>query len=154
MCVGIVAVDNLLRVTPQCMLQQFSLNVLHQLPLPLLLYFTTCAEGVPYPRKEIRDLGGPERDLHFLAWAAYCGRSPADPTSHYQVAGIHGLPFAPYDGVRWRIPDSEHGDVTDEQYGGYCLHNTQLFLPWHRPYVMLVEQVGAPVQIVHAYASR
>ena len=50
--------------------------------------------------------------------------------SFFQVAGIHGLPYIPWDGVT--------GDP-DAQWAGYCTHGSVLFPTWHRPYVMLYE---------------
>ncbi|MCJ1427273.1 hypothetical protein MMC29_005176, partial [Sticta canariensis] len=45
--------------------------------------------------------------------------------SFYQVAGIHGLPWTDWDGVKG---------------GEFCKHNTATFPTWHRPYVLLLEQ--------------
>ncbi|GAB7347588.1 hypothetical protein MBLNU459_g4469t1 [Dothideomycetes sp. NU459] len=53
-----------------------------------------------------------------------------DPLSYYQIAGIHGRPYVPWDGVG---SGSGYG-------GGYCTHTSNLFLPWHRPYLALYEQ--------------
>lgn len=44
--------------------------------------------------------------------------------------GIHGRPYIP-----WNT-----GPKTPGAYNtGYCLHNSVLFLPWHRPYLSVVE---------------
>ncbi|OJJ44489.1 hypothetical protein ASPZODRAFT_18679 [Penicilliopsis zonata CBS 506.65] len=48
--------------------------------------------------------------------------------SFYRIAGIHGLPAK-----RWN-----HAPSPD---GFYCAHNTYQFPTWHRPYLMLYEQV-------------
>lgn len=58
--------------------------------------------------------------------------------SWFQVAGIHGLPFIEYDGSV-----GDNGFVADpqNQWAGYCTHGSTLFPTWHRPYVMLVEQI-------------
>lgn len=62
-------------------------------------------------------------------------RSQDDPTSFFQVGGIHGLPFAPWDG-----DDNDNDDqVGNNQWGGYCTHGSVLFPTWHRPYVLLYE---------------
>ncbi|KAF2114035.1 common central domain of tyrosinase-domain-containing protein [Lophiotrema nucula] len=53
-------------------------------------------------------------------------------TSYYQVAGIHGQPWIPWDNVpSW----------SDEPTWGYCPHNGILFAPWHRPYILTYEQL-------------
>ena len=55
--------------------------------------------------------------------------------SFFQVAGIHGLPNQPWDGVVGSTPF----DPNSGQWGGYCTHGSVLFPTWHRPYVMLYE---------------
>lgn len=45
-------------------------------------------------------------------------------------AGIHGAPFADYGGVK-ALPDNIGN--------GYCTHVSNLFPPWHRPYLALYE---------------
>jgi len=56
-----------------------------------------------------------------------------NPLSYYAIAGIHGRPYVPYDGVTSPGGASGYG-------GGYCTHVSNLFLPWHRPYLLLIEQ--------------
>ena len=46
--------------------------------------------------------------------------------SHFQLGGIHGLP-----NTSW--------EQAPKPNGGYCLHGTDLFPTWHRPYVALYE---------------
>jgi tyrosinase len=55
-----------------------------------------------------------------------------DMLSYYQIAGIHGMPYKPWDGVQG-IPDFPDGR------GGYCTHSSILFAPWHRPFLALLE---------------
>ncbi|KIM38482.1 hypothetical protein M413DRAFT_75996 [Hebeloma cylindrosporum] len=55
--------------------------------------------------------------------------------SFFSVAGIHGLPFVTWDGATSKPFDP------DVQWGGYCTHGSVLFPTWHRPYVMLYEQI-------------
>ncbi|KAG8158071.1 hypothetical protein KVR01_011832 [Diaporthe batatas] len=59
-------------------------------------------------------------------------------TSYFQVSGVHGVPY-----VAWQK------DPTTEVAAnvGYCTHRSVLFIPWHRPYMMLYEQ------IIFAYAQ-
>ncbi|KAF8964476.1 common central domain of tyrosinase-domain-containing protein [Flammula alnicola] len=56
--------------------------------------------------------------------------------SFFQVGGIHGLPYIPWDGVTGDQPFDPNA-----QWGGYCTHGSVLFPTWHRPYVMLYEQI-------------
>ncbi|KAK7715643.1 hypothetical protein SLS63_011399 [Diaporthe eres] len=62
----------------------------------------------------------------------------ANGTSYFQVTGVHGVPYVP-----WQ-KDPTAGSVTTV---GYCTHRSVLFIPWHRPYLMLYEQ------IIFAYAQ-
>ncbi|RGP66614.1 oleate-activated transcription factor 1 [Fusarium longipes] len=59
-------------------------------------------------------------------------------TSYFQVTGVHGVPYVP-----WQ-EDPTPGTVPNI---GYCTHRSTLFMPWHRPYLMLYEQ------IIFAYAE-
>ncbi|KAK2759562.1 hypothetical protein FQN54_003041 [Arachnomyces sp. PD_36] len=52
--------------------------------------------------------------------------------SWFQMSGIHGLPFTP-----WQYPSS----ATVNPGLGYCPHSSGLFLPWHAPYLLLMEQI-------------
>jgi tyrosinase len=49
----------------------------------------------------------------------------SDKLSYFSVAGIHGFPVIPWDGVPG---------------GFYCAHNRITFPTWHRPYILLYEQ--------------
>lgn len=46
------------------------------------------------------------------------------------MTGIHGRPYIPWDNV----------GTAPGYGGGYCTHTSNLFLPWHRPYLALYEQ--------------
>ncbi|KAK0671041.1 hypothetical protein QBC41DRAFT_335569 [Cercophora samala] len=89
-------------------------------------------------RRELRDLQRKYPD-HFnllvLALKDFQALNESVQTSYYQIAGIHGLPYKPWNGV---------GSSTDWQstsgFGGYCTHSSILFLTWHRPYLALFEQ--------------
>ncbi|KAG5659911.1 hypothetical protein KAF25_003433 [Fusarium avenaceum] len=59
-------------------------------------------------------------------------------TSYFQVAGVHGVPYVPWQN------DPTAGIVEGI---GYCTHRSTLFIPWHRPYLMLYEQ------IIYSYAE-
>ncbi|KAI5792061.1 hypothetical protein FPQ18DRAFT_389582 [Pyronema domesticum] len=51
--------------------------------------------------------------------------------SYYQIAGIHGRPYIP-----WQSAVTAQQDNTV----GYCTHSSALFVTWHRPYIALIEQ--------------
>ena len=67
------------------------------------------------------------------------------PFSYFQVAGIHGKPFAPWDGVtqeslgirRHQGDDAVHQPSVQ---AGYCSHSSDLFPTWHRAYLAMYEQ--------------
>ncbi|OAA70216.1 tyrosinase precursor [Akanthomyces lecanii RCEF 1005] len=54
-----------------------------------------------------------------------------DKLSYFQTAGIHGMPY-----IQWDNAGLRQGS----QWLGYCPHGEPLFLPWHRPYVLLFEE--------------
>ncbi|KAJ5541865.1 hypothetical protein N7461_007868 [Penicillium sp. DV-2018c] len=69
-------------------------------------------------------------DLFILALDKFQKLDPKERLSYFQVAGIHGQPF-----VRWDDPSPE------PMKSGYCFHSHVIFPIWHRPYVLLFEQV-------------
>ncbi|KAI1113782.1 Di-copper centre-containing protein [Nemania sp. NC0429] len=64
-------------------------------------------------------------------------KDPTNTLSFFQIAGIHGMPYVPW--------DEDTDPVTPEQ--GYCTHDSLLFPCWHRPYMLLYEQVMYEVMI-------
>ncbi|KEZ46437.1 Tyrosinase [Scedosporium apiospermum] len=85
-------------------------------------------------RREIRDLEAnfPEQfSLFILAFKALQAKDKTDPTSYYQIAGIHGMPYKVWNNAR---------GLSNFDFGGYCTHSSILFLTWHRPYLALFEQ--------------
>ncbi|KAK2010547.1 Di-copper centre-containing protein [Colletotrichum eremochloae] len=54
--------------------------------------------------------------------------------SWYQIAGIHGVPFVPWNGVP---------GVAGGEDRGYCTHMSILFPSWHRPYLALYELIAS-----------
>ncbi|KAF3278107.1 hypothetical protein TWF132_001290 [Orbilia oligospora] len=54
--------------------------------------------------------------------------------SYFQVAGIHGYPKIPWD-------EETTTKAPDNDWGGYCTHNSILFPTWHRPYMLLFERL-------------
>ncbi|KAJ5784169.1 uncharacterized protein N7518_009846 [Penicillium psychrosexuale] len=75
-------------------------------------------------------------DLFILALDNFQKLDPKERLSYFQVAGIHGQPF-----VRWDDPSPE------PMQNGYCFHSHVIFPIWHRPYVLLFEQVVYDIMI-------
>ncbi|KAF1959254.1 tyrosinase [Byssothecium circinans] len=95
---------------------------------------TRASGGHPYIRREIRDLKDhhPETwSLFLLGFRAFQQMDQNDPLSYYQITGIHGRPWRPW----------QNANGVDNPGGNsYCPHNNMMFVPWHRPYVALFEQ--------------
>jgi tyrosinase len=72
-----------------------------------------------------------QRNLFILALRFYVDMDPLDRDSYWQTAGIHGMPYMPWN--ESTLPQSV-------PVLGYCTHNSSLFPSWHRPYVALFEQ--------------
>ncbi|KAI1377225.1 tyrosinase [Hypoxylon crocopeplum] len=70
--------------------------------------------------------------LYLLALKRLQAVSPDDRDSYFQIAGIHGFPYIP-----WDEPATTQGEIGRK---GYCVHANNLFPPWHRPYMLLYEQ--------------
>ncbi|KAM7216111.1 Common central domain of tyrosinase domain containing protein [Rhypophila decipiens] len=100
-------------------------------------------------RREFRDLqkNFPDQfNLFILGLNAFQAMNEKDMQSYYQISGIHGMPYKPWNGVVSTSDWEETGG-----FGGYCTHSSILFAPWHRPYIALWEQnLYASVQKVAA----
>ncbi|KAI1177287.1 tyrosinase [Nemania sp. FL0916] len=70
--------------------------------------------------------------LYLLALKRLQAVDPADRDSYFQIAGIHGYPYRP-----WDEPSTTQKEIGRK---GYCVHANNLFPPWHRPYMLLYEQ--------------
>ncbi|PNY24311.1 Tyrosinase [Tolypocladium capitatum] len=117
-------------------------------------------DGVPL-RQNINDLqaaGGPAWDLYIRALSAMQAAKETDPLSYFQIEGtvpmrrllrIHGRPFIEWDGAGSQ-------QSTGSGWAGYCPHGEALFVSWHRPYVMLFEQllVSNAKQIASTYPGQ
>ncbi|KAI5778604.1 hypothetical protein EDC01DRAFT_634702 [Geopyxis carbonaria] len=68
-------------------------------------------------------------NMFLLAFASLQAEPEAQDTSYYQVAGIHGQPL-----IGWQHP--EHTAQLP-----YCAHRSIIFATWHRPYLVLLEQL-------------
>ncbi|KIM27071.1 hypothetical protein M408DRAFT_173274 [Serendipita vermifera MAFF 305830] len=75
--------------------------------------------------------------LYLLALERMQKVDESDPLSWFQICGIHGRPYTPYDEPA-NAPTGSLG-----AFGGYCTHSSILFPPWHRPYLALFEQILA-----------
>ncbi|KAK4116618.1 Monophenol monooxygenase [Canariomyces notabilis] len=88
-------------------------------------------------RRELRDLerNYPDQfNLYILGLKNLEGQDQSRLTSYYQIAGIHGMPYKPWNGV-----GSQTNWQSTSGFGGYCTHSSILFLTWHRPYLALYE---------------
>lgn len=81
-------------------------------------------------RTEIREfiLNKDMLNIYLLGLERMQALPKTDRLSWYQIAGIHGRPYKPWDNV------TGNGNMA-----GYCTHSSILFLPWHRPYIALYE---------------
>ncbi|EGR51436.1 uncharacterized protein TRIREDRAFT_45445 [Trichoderma reesei QM6a] len=84
-------------------------------------------------RQNINDLAksGPQWDLYVQAMYNMSKMDSHDPYSFFQIAGIHGAPYIEY---------NKAGAKSGDGWLGYCPHGEDLFISWHRPYVLLFEQ--------------
>jgi tyrosinase len=92
-------------------------------------------------------------NLFILALESLQAKDESKDTSYYQISGklvpcdfrctyynglfccdlgIHGFPFIP-----WQYPAS----ATVNPGMGYCTHGSVIFTTWHRPYLLLLEQL-------------
>ncbi|KAM3437318.1 hypothetical protein MY4824_003859 [Beauveria thailandica] len=92
-----------------------------------------ASNGSTPVRLELRDMrkDGYMWDLYVLALSMFQSVSQEQSLSWYQVAGIHGVPFQPWNGVQ---------PAPGASLSGYCTHSSVLFPTWHRPYLALYEQ--------------
>ncbi|KAK6532574.1 hypothetical protein TWF281_006758 [Arthrobotrys megalospora] len=72
-------------------------------------------------------------NLYLQALAAFQAMPPTERLSYFQIAGIHGEPFIPWDENTNPNPRS--------RWRGYCTHASVLFPTWHRPYLAVFEQI-------------
>ncbi|KAJ3802926.1 tyrosinase [Lentinula aff. detonsa] len=100
-------------------------------------------------RLEINDFVKQEEQFSLYIQALqfiYSGKSQSDIDSFFQIGGIHGLPYIPWDGAGKEPVDTD-------AWEGYCTHGSVLFPTFHRPYVLLVEQAiqAAAIKIASTY---
>ncbi|KAL7274844.1 hypothetical protein RUND412_002242 [Rhizina undulata] len=70
-------------------------------------------------------------NMYLLALVDFQAMAESNVLSYYQISGIHGRPYIP-----WQYPAS----ATQDPNTGYCTHGSALFATWHRPYLVLFEQ--------------
>ena len=85
------------------------------------------------PRLEIRQLqqNADQWNIFLLGMKRFQETDQSEMNSYYQIAGIHGRPYIPWD-------DSPPKSGLNSP--GYCMHVLNLFLAWHRAYLALFEQ--------------
>ncbi|KAH8658549.1 tyrosinase [Ilyonectria robusta] len=90
--------------------------------------------------------GGPQWTLYLRALSQMQKQDATNQLSYFQIAGIHGKPY-----IQWNNAGAE----TSNGWEGYCPHGENLFLTWHRPYVLLFEQrlVEIATTIANTYPS-
>ncbi|KAJ7620093.1 tyrosinase [Roridomyces roridus] len=84
--------------------------------------------------------------LYIQALQKIYGQDQPTVDSFFSIAGIHGLPYQPWDG-------SGAKPVDPQGWEGYCTHGNVLFPTFHRPYVFLFEQAvqTAAIRIAATY---
>ncbi|KAI5782554.1 common central domain of tyrosinase-domain-containing protein [Geopyxis carbonaria] len=93
-----------------------------------------------HPRQELTTLATSNADVFnmFLLALQSLQATPEElDESFYAVCGIHGIPYVPWQG---------QGNANTP--AGYCTHRSVLFVTWHRPYLILLEQ------LLHQHAKR
>ncbi|KAG8935701.1 hypothetical protein FRC00_010515 [Tulasnella sp. 408] len=98
------------------------------------------------PRLDAEDFVQNEKlfSLYVQALQRLYDTPESEDDSHFQISGIHGLPFLPWNGAK-----------LDDPNDGYCKHGTTTFPTWHRPYCALFEQTlqAHAVEIAATYTS-
>ncbi|KAE9377099.1 Di-copper centre-containing protein [Stipitochalara longipes BDJ] len=96
----------------------------------------TAQSGARPARRNILDMQNdtPTWSLYIQALSTMQSMDENDQLSYFQIAGIHGRPY-----ITW----NNASEVPGSGWGGYCTHGSILFLTWHRPYLVLVEQLLA-----------
>ncbi|KAH8770537.1 hypothetical protein BGZ57DRAFT_437429 [Hyaloscypha finlandica] len=141
--------NNVIRFLALFALLIFSAQVVHAQHYAITGVQTGISQSGARPaRRNILDMQNdvPTWSLYIQALTAFQNMDENDQLSYFQIAGIHGRPYIPWNGV---------SGVPGSGWGGYCTHGSVLFLTWHRPYLALYEQLLAShVQaIAQAYNS-
>jgi hypothetical protein len=86
---------------------------------------------------------GAPYDLFILALRQLQSTNQSSPLSFFQIAGIHGYPQLPWDGVQGN----------PFQPAGYCMHFCPAFSTWHRPYMALYEVVAPSFKLLSLFTD-
>jgi len=109
---------------------------------------TGPAVGGVQPRLEIRDVAANADyyNLYLLATIRFKAMNQDEKLSYFQIGGIHGQPL-----IDWDNSHSNGGNTNV----GYCPHGSNLFGPWHRPYLSVYEQILSQkaVEIVNEFPN-
>jgi tyrosinase len=92
--------------------------------------------GAPVDRRGVDDLQSNHPDVFNMLLLALQGVQNVaedDDLSYYQISGIHGYPYVPW--------QEDPGFVPPNPSRGYCTHSSAIFTTWHRPYLVLLEQL-------------
>jgi tyrosinase len=84
-----------------------------------------------------------QRSLFFPAFLKFCEEDPQSEGgkfSFFQIAGIHGQPIIPWDEPA-NASEVQAREPGQRNRGSYCHHGETTFATWHRPYMLLLEQV-------------
>lgn len=100
-------------------------------------------------RQNVQDMQRNNPDQFMMYMAALSSMqsvSESSTSSYYQISGIHGRPYIPYQ----EAVSSSQNPTT-----GYCTHSSALFPTWHRPYLALLEQhiVATAIAIANNYPA-
>ncbi|KAK2002831.1 Di-copper centre-containing protein [Colletotrichum falcatum] len=103
---------------------------------PIIVAKLPSVNGTVPVRQEIRQMKqNPFKwNLFLLASSMLQYTDQDEELSWYQIAGIHGVPFVPWNGVP---------GVAGGEDRGYCTHMSILFPSWHRPYLALYELIAS-----------
>ncbi|CCX04285.1 hypothetical protein FPQ18DRAFT_280049 [Pyronema domesticum] len=112
-----------------------SVSVEAQSPVQGFTPVTGAHFGNVVRRMPVNEMADTRPDIYNMFILALTGmqysKSETDSLSYYQISGIHGVPF---------IPWQETSVSSQDPSRGYCTHNSPLFATWHRPYLALMEQ--------------
>jgi Common central domain of tyrosinase len=92
--------------------------------------------GSVVDRRGVDDLQSNHADVFNMLLLALQGMQNVtenNDLSYYQISGIHGYPYVPW--------QEDPGFVPANRNRGYCTHSSSIFTTWHRPYLVLLEQL-------------
>ncbi|KAK2467605.1 hypothetical protein APHAL10511_000460 [Amanita phalloides] len=95
------------------------------------------ATGGVAERLEINDFIANDKffTLYIRALQSLQGTNETKDKSFFGISGIHGQPYVEWNGAAGSFAQGNW------PFGGYCTHGSPLFPTWHRPYVLLLEQL-------------